>query len=171
MTRRLIFAALLLTGCGNGSNSESLGTFAVSATRVQSCAEQGLLSVPEQFEYLAEMHRVGGGALHWNDPVVGFLAGTVYDEDGTFTFSQYLRAKVPIYEYEVETCLLDRQLSLSGVLNGTAEGGYSGFSALQTYHYEPNSLEVCAPLMDGPEPIADTLPCTVELELTAALAE
>lgn len=153
-----------LAGCSSGQ-AESLGTFDVSAERLSACADEGLLSLPESYGLAVMLRRVGEDGLEWRDGAVGLLYGTI-KSDGRFRCDQYIQSDMRNGDTSQPACLLTRTLRLEGSFEGPL-GQPDGFVANLRYDYAATQGSNCDDLSSGPDGLGTTLPCSIDVEMSA----
>ncbi|MBW2457495.1 MAG: hypothetical protein JRI68_23510 [Deltaproteobacteria bacterium] len=167
----ILLASSFLTACGAPEDDGSLGRFEVTAERTQSCGDAGLLGSASAMSYVVHLRRVGETALHWDDGSEVLMLAL--DPDGisfmlrrTQSFDMRLGGEAP----EAPPCFIERRDELDGVLEGTEAEGFEGFAGTLHYAFAPLSGSSCADLLQGPEPIATAMPCTIGYALSAERA-
>jgi hypothetical protein len=160
--------ALGLLACAEAEDSISSGRFQVEAARTKSCGDVGLLASPAEQSYVVTLRRVSSKMLQWDDGKN--LLSCLLEADG-LTFAEQSSMSVDMRADEEPSdkppCVVRRADLLSGVLQGTSATSATGFEATMSYEFVPTEGSSCDDLLTGAEPIADTLPCTLEYELTA----
>ncbi|RLB57322.1 MAG: hypothetical protein DRI90_18105 [Deltaproteobacteria bacterium] len=167
-----LIAPLILTACSGESEGVSWGRFTVTAERTQSCGDGVLLGSAATMSYPVHLRRVGDEWLHWDDGsevlVLALnLAESSFSLQRTMSFDMRFGDDNP----DALPCYVQRFDELEGVLEGTEAEGFESFAGSVNYGFTPLADSSCADLLQGPEPIADTLPCTIAYDLVAERAE
>lgn len=157
-------AVLLALSACKQSNGVTLGLYLAEGTRVDSCGDAGVLGSTPSISWRVHLRRVGDSALHWNHGD-GLIIGKVDAEDH-FALSYFARIDMRQGDTKQPTCLVERLLTIEGDMWG-ATGGYEGFDALLQNQYAITADSSCDDLLDGPEAIADEMPCVVSYEVEA----
>jgi hypothetical protein len=167
-----LVASLFLAACGGQSDSDSWGRFTVTAERTQSCGDAGLLGSAATMSYVVHLQHVGDDWLHWDDGSEVLILALDSTELSfslrrTMIFDMRLGGDNP----DAPPCYIDRFDELDGVLEGTEAEGFKGFSGTVNYGFTPQADSICSDLLQGPEPIANSLPCAIAYDLQAELAD
>jgi len=157
--------ALSLTACADGK-APGLGIFTVTATQTTSCADEGLLAAPSEILLSAHLRRVGN-ALHWDDGR-GLMTGPYDEVDASFVVEQAILVDMRegTDADTLPSCKIWRFLTIDATLSGATPQDLTQIEGTMDFNYDPTTGSSCGDLLTGPTPLADTLPCTVEYELT-----
>lgn len=164
-------SSIALLVCAGGlpacldSSAEILGNYLVTGTLTETCAETGLLAVPDQHGLVVTLTQVGT-SLHWREGQ-RLLIGSI-DEQRSFEVEGYLHVNMrqDTPDADLPPCYIDRWELKTGELD-YEDGACSGFSGQLIFHMEPSDGSDCSDLMTGSEPLATELPCDVVYDVEA----
>lgn len=155
----------LSVGCVAEENAAPYALYSASGTLTDSCGGTGVLAAPEDVTMRVSIRLVGASAIHW-DHGDGIMMG-VLDHTGSFSVSRYMRVDMYPGENGQPGCAVERQIVVDGILNGNPDqkGTYDGFDATMRNDYRAFDSATCGDLLEGEEPIAETLPCTISYDV------
>ncbi len=157
--------ALVATGCVADEFDSPYARYGAVAELKESCGTAGLLAAPDAMKLGVGIRLVSGRAVHW-DHGEGIMMGTL-DNLGSFSVSRFLRVDMREGDAEAPSCYVERDMIIDGVLLGNPDsaGTYDEFEGAMRYVYRAYGGSDCSDLLEGPEAIADELPCTVSYDL------
>lgn len=164
----LLLAAIPAAGCmtdmqdDDGLPGESLGTFKVQATLVDSTCGEGAFGAPDTWEFEVKLAR-DGSVLYWNNGSE-LVQGTLTN-DVSFAFSAAMSIPVTEKKGAQAGCVMIRQDAASGTLASTDADGVTGFQGDLSYGYGEADGSECGPLLQ--EAGIQGLPCQIHYGITA----
>lgn len=152
-------AALGVGGCAT-AEVDQLGWYEVEATRQESCAETGLLAAPETYTMRVYLQGLSESGILWDD---GTQRLQGLRQGNRFELGHLLVVDMREGLDESMPCRIERALRIEGEIDDS--GDEEQLAGTLDLVYTPVTGSVCDDLLTGPEPLADTLPCTVAFEL------
>lgn len=157
--------AVVLLGCGAGSGEE-LGRYRIEATRQQQCAESGMLAIDQHTTRFAQLRNLGA-VMHWHEGG-GLFVGSYNSGQGSFEVDEHKLVDMRVGDSQDKpSCVIERRLHIAAQFEGDPLAGYLGFVGTLRYDYAVAYQSQCDDLLAGPEAIAETMPCAIDLALDA----
>lgn len=156
----------VLSGCLADEHEAPFAVYSTTGKMTENCGETGLLSGPEQLSLRIGVRLVGSSGFHW-DHGDGLVMGVI-DDSGSFAVSNYMRVDMREGDTEKASCLIERTTVVQGALVGLPdeEGTYRSLDAVLRHEYRTyDGGAGCSDLLEGPDRVADALPCTVSYDL------
>ncbi len=149
-------------------NSDDLGRFALEATRTQSCGDSGLLASAPAMTDTVLLRKGERQSLQWRDKN-GLMIMEVGEHGNDF--GGYRRIVIDMRagsaDASLPPCAIERIDLVEGLLEGDAQGGYTGFEAKLRFDFAPTNGSSCDDL-HAPEAIASGVPCSIAYDATGS---
>jgi len=171
MIARIVVAASIVASVGCQVQDEAaLGRFDLEGSRTESCGDTGVIASPTTLVDTVYLREGSQSTLQWED-VNGLLVVNL-GEGNSFSATRLIVVDLRPSDGPpgLPPCVVQRHDSISGVLEGDADSGYSGFEVELRYEFSPASGSSCGDL-HHPDGLAAGLPCTIAYDAVGERVE